>query len=178
MKNLVLMSSNKDKLKEFKQFIPNIEMKKGPDLKEVDGTKKEVALYKSLMSGENTIIEDTILMINDEEVVDIKWKVKSLKKNVDASWITTLAVNKDGVIYLYEGCVNGKIIPEKFTEDSFGFDSVFQPKNSDMTLHELKDKKESYSARKIAIEKLKNNNFYFKEIVKNIPTWEGKWQNK
>lgn len=177
MKNLILMSSNKDKLKEFQQFIPDIKMKKGPDLKEVDGTKEEVALYKSLISGEGTVVEDTILLIDNKEVVDIKWKIKSLKERVSASWITTLAVNQDGFIYLYEGCINGEIVPEKFTEDSFGFDSVFKPENSDMTLHDLKDKKENFSARKLAIEKLKNNDFYFKKAVKDIPKWNGDWQN-
>ena len=63
------------------------------------------------------------------------------------------------------------------TEDSFGFDSVFKPENSDMTLHDLKDKKENFSARKLAIEKLKNNDFYFKKAVKDIPKWNGDWQN-
>jgi inosine/xanthosine triphosphate pyrophosphatase family protein len=176
MENIKLVTSNENKLKEFQRYIPSLKSEKGKDLPEVDGNKEEVAIYKAKMAGDGFLIEDTILEVDGKEIVDIRWKLNELQNN-SARWITTLALNKGGSIYLYKGETLGTINTEKYQENSFGFDSVFIPHGSSQTLHEMGDKREPFSARKRAIEALVENNFYFKMDIKNIQEWKGRWQN-
>lgn len=177
MENIKLVTSNENKLKEFQRYIPSLESEKGKDLPEVDGNKEEVAIHKAKLAGDGFLIEDTILEVDGKEVVDIRWKLSELQ-NSNAKWITTLALNTDGFIYLYKGETQGTIDTNKYQENSFGFDSVFIPKGSFQTLHEIGDKREPFSARKRAIEALVENNFYFKVEIKDIHEWKGKWQNQ
>ena len=48
MKSTVLLTSNKNKLKEFQKYIPEMTSELGPDLDEVLGTSDEVIIYKAL----------------------------------------------------------------------------------------------------------------------------------
>ena len=177
MTGVKLITSNPYKFKEFQKLIPNISMENGQDLKEVDGTKEEVAIYKALMAGDNCMVEDTILEVNGKEIVDIRWKIKELKTGQKSVWITTLALNKNNHIILFKGEISGTLDTEKFIKDTFGFDSVFIPNNSNKSLHELKNEKDNFSARKLAIQNFMKNNSYKIISIESIPKWTGKWQN-
>jgi len=95
-----ISTSNQNKINEIKRIFPNIEVVKGADLKEVLGTMDEVILYKSLDAGKDFVVEDTILTIDGQEVVDIRWNQKDKLKNTKkVSWIVSLGYNDGEKIY-------------------------------------------------------------------------------
>ena len=186
---LKLLSSNENKLKEFKRIIPEIESIKGIDLDEVKADADTVVLYKAkdaykiakengLGKNEGIIVEDTILEINGEEVVDIKFS-KIYKKedfqDVDAKWLVRLGLAINDKIYLFKGEIIGKII-NKERGEGFGFDPYFIPEGSSKTLAELGAEKDNYSARKKALLAFKENNYYLEKDINDIPEWVGEYQ--
>lgn len=82
----IFTTSNKFKSQEFKKYLPSVKIKKGKDLDEVMGTKEDVIIYKSLDAGEGYLVEDTILIVNGEEIVDIRWKADELEEGDKATW--------------------------------------------------------------------------------------------
>lgn len=175
-----LFTSNKNKLKEFQKALKGLDIvaKKGKDLPEVVADYITVSLYKSKDAGANTIIDDTILVVDGEEVVDIRWKLDDLKSGSKAEWITTIAHNDGKEINLYIGKVVGYIDTSKFVEDSFGFDSVFIPIGEQKTLTELGNKKDKYSARINALNKMKKGKSDIVKELSDLPNWTGRYQNK
>jgi len=178
-----LVSSNETKLKEFQRILPMMEILKGLDLPEVEGSSDQVIIYKSLAAGKGTVVEDTILIIEGEEVIDIKWKMDELKNlpvgnTIKASWQVMLGYNTGTHIEMYKGVVNGIIIPDS-TDTGYGFDPYFLPDGSDITLGKLEQEgnKDNFSARRNALIKLKKGFTYRDERIFNIPVWTGKYQN-
>lgn len=188
-KNIILCSSNENKISEFKSFGLDFEVKESEDLKEVQSDPITVATYKAIEAGEGKLIEDTVLLINDEEIVDIKWKIDELKsmKNPDIKWVTTLAILDQDFIYIYQGSIECDLVPNieniKIPADSFGFDAYLVPSpngiNIPLSFHELKKigKKDDFSPRKFAVECLLNDVFYEKISVDKVPEWTGSYQN-
>ena len=175
----ILLSSNPDKLREFKRYIPEIEMKKGLDLREVNGTPIQVAIYKAIESGPGTVVEETVLEVNGREVVDIKWKINDLKHGSKAVWKTTLAWNLGDEIRIYLGLIQGTIDTTDIDPSAFGFDSVFKPNNADKTLHQMTpEEKEEHSARKNAAVDLRENRYIKSVSIDEIPEWTGSYQNE
>lgn len=177
---MILTTSNKNKIKEFKDILGNdLIIQSGKDIKEVDGTMDEVILYKSLEAGKGFIVEDTILICDGKEVVDIRWNQEDKLKNIKtASWIVSLGYNDGKNLNVFRGIINGIIVEPKC--EGFGFDPYFLPDGSDITLAELDKQglKNNFSARKIALLNLKNNNFYSSIKINEIEKWNGKYQNE
>lgn len=184
LSTIKLVTSNEFKLKEFRRFGLDLAIEKGFDLKEVDGTSEEVVTYKALEAGENKLVEDTILMINGKEVVDIRNKVDNMSvfDESNAIWVVSLAVLQGGIVHVATAQVKGIIKAPKINPaDAFGFDAYFHPvDNKDgLSLYELEllGKKDSYSARKKAINEFINQSALFYSLeVKNIPKWTGDYQ--
>jgi inosine/xanthosine triphosphate pyrophosphatase family protein len=186
MEKFTLLTSNKDKLKEFKRILPNLTASKGPDLKEVRGDKDEVIIHKVLELGrEFHLVEDTVLEIFDrsskkwDEVVDIKFKLKELKKKSPAVWITSIAYSDGEYIYIFRGGTSGLIDPDRELI-GFGFDNLFIPGNSNKSLHELEkdDLKDKFSARRKALLNLKNKIPFSKIKISSIKKWTGGYQGE
>ena len=187
---MYLISSNETKLKEFKRILPEISILKGKDLKEVDGTPEEVIIYKSIEAGKNTVVEDTILVIDGKEIVDIKWKINQLKKlksnkTIKAKWEVLIGYNNGTEIYIYKGVVNGRINPNS-KDKGYQFDPFFIPNdnyfeknidNKSLAVLENENKKDYFSARKNALINFKNSNVYKIINIKDVPEWKGKYQN-
>jgi XTP/dITP diphosphohydrolase len=175
-----LITSNETKLKEFQRILPEIESVPGTDLKEILGSPEEIVLYKSLAAGEGFIVEDTILLIEGKEVVDIKWKIdelKNFKSLKEASWQVIIGYNNGIDIELYKGIINGVIVPDS-SDKGYGFDPYFLPDGSDITLAVLESegKKDSFSARQQALLNLKNRKIHKKIQIETLPVWQGKYQ--
>lgn len=178
---MYLTTSNKNKITEFKAILGDkLTIKKGKDIKEVNGNMDEVIIYKSLDSVINSIVEDTILEVDGKEVVDIRYYIKKYSKaTVKANWIVSLAINTGTEIKVYRGIIQGKLIKtDTIPDDSFGFDSYFVPKGTTKTLYELNKigEKDNFSARKIALLSLLEDKFVFTKQIKDIPNWNGKYQ--
>ena len=77
------------------------------------------------------------------------------KENRKARFRTVIALILNGKEYLFEGIVNGMIIPEKRGESGFGYDPVFVPDSYSQTFAELgNDIKNQISHRAEAVKKL------------------------
>jgi len=173
---MILSSSNVNKIKEYKSYIPNLEVIQGKDLPEVKSDSKTVIIYKSFDMGPSFLVEDTILEVNGKEVVDIRWKINELKEGDKALWITRIAYNNGDSIVVYKGVIEGVITKNKIVK-GFGFDPYFIPKGSKKTLTELEDEKQKYSARYLAIKNLLNKNIEFQVKVADISPWKGDYQH-
>jgi len=178
-----LVSSNQTKLNEFKRIIPSITATEGKDLKEVQGTPEEVIIYKAIEAGKDCVVEDTILIIDGEEVIDIKWKIQELqkinsRKCTPVSWQVLLGFNTGKTIEIYRGIVNGIIIPDSL-DQGYGFDPYFLPDGSDVTLAVLESVggKDRFSARRNALINLKSRRFIKTISIKDVPIWTGNYQN-
>jgi inosine/xanthosine triphosphate pyrophosphatase family protein len=184
--NIILVSSNEDKLNEFKRLgLKNIKIEKGRDLKEVDADDITVITYKAKDAGKNRLVEDTSLNIEGETVgVNIRWMLNNLKKfeNKKAEWVVLLGLNTGKEIKIFKGKIDGIIVnPNIIPQNAFGFDPYFVPlKNNPnkFTLTELENKgfKDKYSARKLAIDNFIKNSSIKIINVKDIPKWTGKYQ--
>jgi inosine/xanthosine triphosphate pyrophosphatase family protein len=179
---MILVSSNLTKIAEFKNYLGDtLQIQSGKDLPEVLGTIDEVITYKSLDAGDGYIVEDTILIINGEEVVDIRWKIDSLQEGDEATWITSLGYNKNGVITVYRGYQKG-VLTKSHGTDGFAFDPYFIPieligSSNELTLTELGENKSKYSSRVFALQNLSHNFESFKIEIKDIPIWTGNYQH-
>lgn len=182
---LKLGSSNKTKLKEYQSMFPELDAVNIPDLPEIKASKDLVILYKvKELNQDHIILEDTILEILENnlwtEVVDIKWKVGQLKNKAPARWVVSLGIKDGAVIKIYRGTVSGKINPDLFVPDTFGFDSIFFPDGDSRTLLELNTLglKPNFSARKRALDDLKLNKLYLAREINDLPPWTGEFQSK
>jgi XTP/dITP diphosphohydrolase len=73
-----------------------------------------------------------------------------------ARFRTVIALIIDGREYLFEGCVEGRIIDEYRGTEGFGYDPIFIPDGSEATFAEMPlEQKNSISHRARAVDKLK-----------------------
>ena len=181
-----LVTSNKFKLKEFQRFGLNLDIASGLDLEEVDGTPEEVITYKAIEAGNNLMVEDTILIVDGVEIVDIREKINDLHLliNKKAIWKVSIACVINDKIKIATAEIEGFISqPTHDLNKSFGFDPFFTVYSKDLdqnlSLSQLEDinKKDNYSARKKCIDNFLNEKGDFKIITKdNVPQWKGAYQ--
>ncbi len=181
---LKLSTSNKNKIQEFNRFGLSFDIIQGIDVKEVQGSIDEVIIYKTLNFPELTIVEDTVLSVNGNEVVDIRWRVKELSQMQDPiiQWTVSLGLVDHDFLYIYRGIIDCDFIKQQsdfIPKDSFGFDSFLKPKNIDLSFYELEQqgKKDLFSPRKIAVDNLLKGDYYKKIPISSIKCWEGSYQN-
>ncbi len=186
--NIILVTSNINKLNEFKQLgLKNIKIEKGIDLPEVDSDDVTVIKYKALHAGINRLVDDTSLNVENESIgVNIRWLLNNLSKlnNRKANWKVLLGYNNGKHIYVYEGIVYGiiKSPSTSISKDDFGFDPYFIPINNNpknLSLKELDNlgKKNNYSARNYAVLNFLKNKYVYKFEISKIPEWKGKYQH-
>lgn len=187
MKKLIFKTSNKEKIEEVKNgFNKYIEFKKGKDFPEIIGSKEEVILYKTLLAKPNTIIEDTIITLENKEIINIKWEKDNLqtKEKKESEWIVSLGLKKGNNLYFVIEIIKGQYgKPEHLPkEDYFSFDPYFFPNEAkNKSLHELKikGKKDLYSARYRAFDRLLKGdyNIVIENYKNNIEKFKGEFQN-
>ena len=105
--------------------------------------------------------------------VHVRWLLNYLSEHVGqkTQWRTLLAYQKDGLIYVFEGKINGTIVQPRGTH-GFGFDPYFLPDGSILTLAEAKP--DEVNARAKAVDALIQNQPL--SIVHPITHWTGPWQ--
>lgn len=173
----VLNTSNSGKLQEFERLFGRHGIAlaaTGRDLPEIVADPVLVAVHKATQVEEGVLVEDTSLEVEDAEV---GIQVRSLLDRLGdyagnkAVWRTLLAFRQGDLVYVYEGRVDGTIVPPR-GEGGFGFDPVFLPDGAELTLAESKP--DAFNARAKAVEALLQNNLYAKMPL--IPEWQGSWQ--
>lgn len=179
-----LVTSNLSKLAEYKRFGLTIEAEKGLDLPEVMGTPEEVITHKAIKAGEELLVEDTILIIDGKEVVDIKMRLNELHNypdGISAQWMVSLGVVSNGLLKTCSATIRGTLkTPVTNPFAAFGFDAHFFPDDEptkSLHLLELEGRKDEFSARKRCIEEFISKNGNYKEAdVTLIPEWTGDYQ--
>lgn len=172
-------TSNPGKQREFQRLFSkyglNLKTTKF-DLKEVKSDPVTVVVHKASQVDEHVIVDDTSLDIEGAEVgIDVKWVLHHLEQFAGrkAVWRVLLAYREGDSIYVFEGVTEGKIaLPRGKTAEGFGFDPVFLPEGTDLTL--AQDKPDAVNARAKAVEALVNERPLAKK--KAIHHWEGEWQ--
>lgn len=178
---VVLVTSNQSKIAEFKRFGLDFEIVSGNDVKEVNGTIDEVIIYKALESSNRRIVEDTVLLVDGIEIVDIRYKIHSLKEQSRQSimWVVSLGIRDRGYIYVYRGSVPCLLHNDGVVhEDAFGFDALLRPINSQLSFYELEHLgiKDKYSPRKIAVQNMLAGKYCLKVKESDVAEWTGGYQ--
>lgn len=178
---LKLATSNENKIREFQKIVGNIiEVVKDRDLPEVKGTIDEVIIHKALDAGKDFVVEDTVLIVNGKEIVDIRWKLNELKEGDEARWITSIGYNDGENIKIFRGTIDGLITKRK-GDEGFAFDPFFVPIENNPNQFTLKEldvlgAKNNYSARNSALNDFTDNMFYDSINIENISEWKGEYQ--
>lgn len=178
---LTLLSSNTHKLAEFQRFqLPGIAIKTGPDLRELDNEAGIVAAHKACQNGNRFLIDDTLLEIDDKEIIDIRYCMDNLDQfeNLDAKWIVNLAFAHAGSVYVFTGVTEGKIV-KPIGNSGFGFDPFFEPNETPgqtLALLEQQGKKDTVSARRKAVEAVLTAEPILTAVAIDIMAIDGPWQ--
>ena len=171
--SLYFITGNKGKLAEVQSILGNVE---GldidlPEIQSLDAheiIKAKLEEAKKHQQGE-FIVEDTSLYLEALKGLPgplIKWFMKTIgneglykmaqafgNPNAEAKTIIGYS-NAQGEISFHEGVIKGTIVAPR--GEGFGWDPVFQPEGDSKTFGELSaDEKNSFSMRKIALEKLR-----------------------
>lgn len=172
-----LNTSNLGKSQEFKllfaKYGHSLEISH-VDLSEIDADPISVVTQKASQLGDNILVEDTSLEIEDSSIgIHVRWLLDHLSKYVgrQAHWTALLAYRKGGEVLIFKGEVLGTIVEPKGT-GGYGFDRVFLPYGSSETLAEYKP--DQFNARSKAVEALMQGNIWMTRPV--IEQWKGKWQ--
>ncbi len=187
MKQIVFATNNKHKLEEVKSIFRdslNIlslnDINCHEDIPETGMTIEENALLKARYIkekyGYDCFADDTgleVKSLNNEPGVysaryageehdsekNMQKVLKNLKDKSDRSacFRTCIALIIEEKEYLFEGKIQGNIIPQKKGESGFGYDPIFMPEGYTKTFAELgNDIKNQISHRALAIKKLIN----------------------
>lgn len=176
-KTFSLNTSNKGKLLEFQRLFSKHGAKLNSteiDLKEIKADPMTVVVHKASQVGERVLVEDTSLDVEGADVgIDVRWLLHHLPEYAGrrAHWRVLLAYREGDWVYVYEGKVDGTIVPPRGKE-GFGFDPIFLPNGAEETLAQAKP--DAVNARAKAVDAL----FFGKPVGKYSPVrdWKGTWQ--
>lgn len=192
------MSSNALKIAQYRKWLPRIKFAKGPDLQEISSYPEAVAIYKSLMSGPGTMIDDTSLYVYarpDLKPEEIRWNEEELFRATDLDntpvraevW---LAVNDGSFITTYCGSTHGVwkqplVIPDDCADFDIGMIPDVDPATSiypadGQTLYQLLKRNteygDSFSPRYRACMNYKGGMQSTRISVDSLEEWTGPWQ--
>lgn len=177
MKPFYLNTSNKGKLAEFHRLFAKhgIDLKASElDLKEIKADPITVVVHKASQVGPRVIVDDSSLDVEGAEIgIDVKWMLHHLSEfsGRSAKWRTLLAYQEENWVYVFEGTIEGQIVPPRGKE-GFGFDPIFLPLGSELTL--AQEKPDAVNARAKAVDSLIAGTYIAKEHP--ITHWTGQWQ--
>lgn len=112
----------------------------------VQALNNEPGVYSARYAGEQKNANDNMdLLLKNLVSVD----------NKNASFVTIIALIINGVEYLFEGKLDGKIITDKIGTNGFGYDPIFVPNGYNITLAQMDlTEKNKISHRAIAFKKM------------------------
>ncbi len=185
MKEIVIASENKGKIKEVQEIlnefniVPITELGITIDVEENGSTFEENAIKKAetmakSLNGKMCMADDSGIEIeylggfpgvhtkrwmkgtDREKNLAILEKLKGVpKEKRKIRFITAIAIS-DGKNYICEiGKIEGYVTEEVRGENGFGFDEIFELENGKTLAQISQEEKNKISARKIALEKIK-----------------------
>lgn len=180
LSEFTLVTSNENKAQEFARFgLSEISFAKGEDIEEVDGTPDEVIVYKAIQAGAMRVVEDSVVLVDGDAMVDIRWKLSALGDLVGKpiSFEVRLGANDGSDIHVFTGITHGRIVAPR-GEGGFGFDPFFEVDGTGMTLAELAavGRKDENSPRLEAVKRLLAWDADFTSEIGSMPRWTGPMQ--
>lgn len=169
-----LNTSNPNKLREFRELGLQGLKATRIDMPEPNSDPLTVIRYKASMAGPYVIVEDTSFDVEGVDIgVNIRWLIGTLDQHVGkrATFRVLLGVLEEGLVYVYEGVVKGKLVEPR--GKGFGFDPFFLPEKARYTLGESKPPQ--FNARAKAIRNFKARKPLMK--LKPLKKWEGEFQH-
>jgi len=185
MEEIVIASGNKCKIKEAKEILNNykiismqefgidIDVEENQKTFEGNAIKKAQEIAKAL-NGKLCLADDSGIEIEYLEgfpgVVTKRWfngtdrernlaiieKLKGVSREKRKMVFKTAIALSDGKNTICEiGVINGFVAEEPRGENGFGFDEIFELENGKTLAEILEEEKNKISARKIALEKIK-----------------------
>ncbi len=183
-RDLLVVSNNKGKIKEFKAILNDFnvfsleDLKIDLDVEETGSTFRENALLKveALMDDYDYVIADDsgleIAALDNQPGVysarflghDTPYEEKNVqvieimkdKEDRRARFISVIAFASKGDVHLFEGVINGEIAYELKGTNGFGYNPIFYIPKYKQTMAEIdNDLKNTISHRAIALQKLK-----------------------
>jgi inosine/xanthosine triphosphate pyrophosphatase family protein len=175
-----LFTSNEDKIKEFARFgLTGLTFAQGRDIEEIDGSPDEVIIYKAIDAGAMAIVEDSVVLVDGEPMVDIRWKLADLGSLVGKpiDFEVRFGVNDGTCIHVFKGRTAGSIVVPRGA-GGFGFDPFFEVTGTGLTLAELAAKgvKDANSPRREAVGRLLAWQPDFSATILSTPAWNGPMQ--
>ncbi len=178
-RSLILNTSNPDKQKDFinifNRFAKTVTFR-NTDLAEIKASPLEVIAHKASHfrnPNELVLVEDTSLDVEGVDIgINVRWLQASLKNHIGrrAIWRALMGVRVQNHVLVFEGVVSGRI--GAASGEGFGFDPLFIPDGSTLTLAEYKP--HQYNARAIAVEQFTLHKPL--AVVPVIEEWQGPWQ--
>lgn len=182
-KDLVVVSNNKGKIKEFKEILTDFNVYSLEDLNidldvvETGTTFKENAQLKveALMDQYDYVVADDsgleIKALDNQPGVysarflghETPYEEKNLKviemmkeySDRSARFISVIAFAKQGELHFFEGVINGEISDEPKGSNGFGYNPIFYIPEYKQTMAEIdNDVKNEISHRALALKKL------------------------
>lgn len=113
---------------------------------EITALNGEPGVYSARYAGEQK---------NSEDNMDLVLQKLQGVKDRSAQFKTVIALILDGKEYLFEGIVEGQILPTRSGEKGFGYDPIFQPKGFDRSFAQMStEEKNQISHRGKAVAQL------------------------
>ncbi|WP_274644930.1 non-canonical purine NTP pyrophosphatase [Pseudomonas serbica] len=184
LQDFTLVTSNPVKIAEYQRFSnASLRIETGEDLDEVDGNPDEVIIHKALAAGPGRMVEDSIMVIDGQPMIDIRWRKDALlageiQHPAKAIWQVRLGILHEGVVYAYLGETYGTICP--YDTPGFGIDPIIRVDGVGQSLSAM-DKagtKDPVSARKFAFDAVVNQLPYLTVKVDLVAPWTGRYQNE
>ena len=195
MKEIIIASKNKGKIKEVQEMLEKYKVISIKDIGiEVDVEENEKTFKGNAIKKAETIAKllDGRICIADDSGIEIEYlngfpgvltnrwhtgtdreknlallkKLKGVPKEKRKITFVTAIAASDGKKTICEiGEINGFVAQEIRRENGFGFDEIFELENG-KTLAELsQEEKNEISARKIALEKVKEKLYYLDFLI-------------
>ena len=187
MKEIIIASNNKGKIKEAQEILKQfkvismeeigikIDVEEDQESFEGNAIKKAETIAKKL-DGKMCIADDSGIEIeylggfpgvytkrwhkgtDRERNLAIIEKLKGVpKEKRKISFITAIALSDGNETICETGRINGFVAEEIRGENGFGFDEIFELENGKTLAQILQEEKNKISARRKALEKLKEN---------------------
>lgn len=172
---IYLNTSNPGKLNEYRSyFFPEKVIAQKKDLAEPKADLLTIIQYKA-SQFDGVLADDVSLDIEGLDIgINIRWYIPELNSpfyfNRRCVFNCMIGVKVDDSIYVYNGRVEGTLIPPR--GDGFGFGRYFLPDGASLTLGE--EMNPIYNARYLAVQQFRANNPC--AVLPVLKEWDGEFQ--
>ncbi|MFC4236024.1 non-canonical purine NTP pyrophosphatase [Thalassospira xianhensis] len=186
--NYRFVTSNRHKIDELKTIKWPLGIEQGLDLPEIDGPPVEIAIYKAIAAGAGRIVEDSILLIDGKEVVDIKWSYRKVLGAIlsdgqphEIVWQSTMGLNDGERIFIFETQTECDLVsnPDTSLPNAIAFDPYLRPSGVELSFHELRGtgEREIFNPRSRNARKLLIGEHTLVRPINEVPEWNGAYQS-